>query len=206
MIKRFLRVGGVIYGLALVAMLGTGCGKVSPSPLAPFINPPIYDGFDQGLGGWGWRAQKYLGQSLSSIPVGTTVASATDRTFGGSLGSIKLGVNLGAVGDSLDTGYAYSSTTDVGFNGKTLSMWAFWDSGLTNSTGKVIAKFYVKATNSFTYTSGPDCTLVQGRWVQVIWSLPQDPTLTQVREWGIEVYGATGPFSPGVVYLDQLAF
>jgi len=204
MIKRILKAGGALCGLALVAVMGTGCGKVSQTPLEPFINPPVYASFDQGLGGWAWRYSKYFGNSVT--PPGTSITASTERTFGGSTGSIKVGVVLGAVGDSLDMGYAYASPTDVGFNGKTLSMWAFWDSGLTNSTGKVIAKFYVKATNSFNYTSGPDTTLVQGRWVQVIWALPQDPTLAQVREWGIEIYGATGPFSPGVVYFDQLAF
>lgn len=209
-----------------LTLLSSGCGKVSKSPLAPFINPSVYNNFDGSLNGWGFCYAKYDGTGYStaaSMPASLLgidmVSYSTAHIFGGSTGAAKINVSLGAVGDSFDSGIAYSAATDVGFEGKVLSAWVYWDTGLTNSSGKVIAKFYGKFTDNFSYESGSDTTLVQGRWVQVTWPVDQhtpdtnfptqasyEAALSQCREWGIEIYGATGPFSPGVLYLDQVAF
>lgn len=202
----------LILALGL-GLLVAGCGKVSKSPVAPLVDPPVYNNFDSGLNGWGWCYAKFNGtgySSAASMPASLAGADAVTlgnaHTYGNSPGAAQIHVYFGSAGDSFDMGYQYSSDTNVGFGDKVLSAWIYWESGLTVPSGKVVAKFYEKATNQYTYSSGPDATLVQGRWIQVTWAPAGIADLDKIREWGIELYGSTGPFTPGVVYLDNVSF
>jgi hypothetical protein len=108
-------------GLSLLSM---GCGKVSKSPIAPIVNPTtVYNSFDGSLNGWARRTAKYTGtfydfattpSALSSIDV---LSLGTEHTYGDSSGAAKINVSLVNAGDSFDTGYLYSATTDVGLLG-----------------------------------------------------------------------------------------
>jgi len=196
----------------------TGCGKVSKSPIAPLIDPPnVYNDFNGSLNGFARCFGKLNGVStdLSANPADLTgvygLSLGNGHTYGGSSDAAKLDIAFGSVGDSFDGGYHYTANTDVGFAGKTISAWVYWDSGLTSGSGKVIAKFYGKFTDSWSYVGGNDATLVKGQWIQVIWSPSTSPSassldITKCREWGLEIYADVGPFTPGVVYIDHLAF
>ena len=217
MTKRILKAVGALCGLALVAVLGLGCGKVSKYPLQPLVPiPPVQDNFDQGLGGWAL----FLSQLPNNgIPVGTLDTWVNDITFQGSPGALKQDVIFHKAADNLGSGLDLSPAQD--FHGKYLSMWIFWDSGLTSSDGKVIAKFFIASptTAPYWWANGPECTLQQGRWVQVTWSVdtPSSVSLAgapsydwieaSVPRVGVQLWVSTGlVITPGTVYMDDFAY
>jgi hypothetical protein len=199
----------LIVGLCL---LSVGCGKVSKWPVAPIVNPTtVLLSFDTGINGWLPLNAQFMGVTfaVASAPVSWTdldsVAYSTAHTYNGGSGSLQINVALEGVGDKLDSGVTFNGV-NPGFLGHDLSAWVYWDSGLTTSSGKVIAKFYALDHN-WKYDNGADTTLVQGRWVQITWA-PTMATIdmTNINVWGIEVYGSTGPFSPGVIYVSNIMY
>jgi hypothetical protein len=205
----------VLILTVLAAMVLGGCGKVSTSPRSPLVDPPVRATFDAGLAGWAWR---FSGPGTRPVDV---VTWTTDRTFQSSPGAVKLDAQFTGIGDTFDSGFAYGADTDLGLPGKVMSMWAFWESGLSGASGRTIAKFYVKLGSAYAYASGPEADLQEGRWTQVVWSVDSpsykvpsldspaayQAALRAVREVGVELYAVSGSaYSPGVVYLDHLAY
>jgi len=188
--------------LASMCWFGAGCGKVSDIPLSPLINPPIRFNFDSGIGAWKYEPED------SPTPAGFALSPSTAKTFGNSAGSLKLTLNFTGAKQSFDFGMRVAPPVDL--TGRAMSAWVLWDSGITGSPSKVIAKFYVK-DNNWVYSSGPDATLALGRWIQVTWSLPTDGSVptnpANIKEWGMEIYLDSGPaFYPGAIYVDNVAF
>lgn len=195
------KTGTVRILLLAVGVIGVAaCGKVSKGPIDPLLNPPLRYSFDQGLEGWSILS--------GSIPAtGHAFSHTTERALGTG-GSMRIDAAFTAAGDKVLAGVNSPVTLDL--TGRTLSLWIYWESGLADPSGKLGAQAYLMDSGNL-WSNGTFAALTKGRWTQVTFNTAapgySDGTqMDSIVQLGVQIVADSGAFTPGVLYIDQVAY
>ena len=205
---------GAGFFFIMGVLLAAGCGKISPGPISPLVNPGLapFGAFDDSsLHGWAFDSS-----NPSNIEPQFSQAdlSITNNPLFQGKGSLQIHVPSGGTTLSL-TSYSIGVTfAPKDLRNKTLSMWVYLKSGLVSPPNKVGAQLFLK-DSSFYYANGTFVNLTQGQWAQVTYNVNAPsyqnnpaPDLASIYEVGLQLAGSGSSVftSDGVVIVDSFGY